>query len=137
MNNAQSIEQNAQIPAIRDEAGRFPPGVSGNPLGRPKVKHVSEAYKAILEEKGAESLAEVVWNDAHHAKRPNDRLAAIQEIADRIEGKPVQAHKVELGMDDSTARALVGLAGALLGTGTITIDADQPQLAESKGSEQE
>ena len=69
--------------------GKFAVGNPGGP-GRPPSKHISEAYRAILERDGAEKYAQVVAEDALLAPKARDRLAAIQEMTDRVEGKAVQ-----------------------------------------------
>lgn len=91
----------SDFPAIRNEQeksaqtrsvdGKFVTGVSGNPLGRPKSRHITEAYKAILETEGADKFARVVAEIATgQASKASDKLAAIQEITDRVEGKATQ-----------------------------------------------
>lgn len=92
----------------------FQPGESGNPGGRPKIKRISDAYAAILDQHGAEALAERVYCDALTAKNPSDRLAAIQEITDRVEGKAVQTTRIEQALDGQTAKVLADLAARLL-----------------------
>jgi hypothetical protein len=94
--------------------GRFASGNNANPHGRPKFKRITEAYAAILEEHGAEALAERVYCDALTAKNPHDRLAAIQEITDRVEGKAVQTTRIEQALDGQTARVLAELANRLI-----------------------
>jgi hypothetical protein len=94
--------------------GRFAPGNNANPSGGPKIKRISEAYAAILDQHGAEALAERVYCDALTAKNPSDRLAAIQEITDRVEGKAVQTNRIEQALDGQTARVLAELAGRLM-----------------------
>ena len=109
-------------PANRNAIGQFLPGFVANPTGRPKTKLVSDAYRAILEEHGADELAAVVYRDAIHASKANDRLAAVQEITDRVEGKSVQAHRM-LGdtVDAQTAQMLAELASRLAPTINIAI----------------
>lgn len=70
------------------ENGRFLPGNPGGPGGR--VASPTAAYRKILAERGAEPLAEVVYNDALTAKNARDRLAAASEITDRVDGKATQ-----------------------------------------------
>lgn len=95
--------------------GKFAPGNLANPGGRPKSKHITDAYKAILEEKGADELAEVVYKDATSATKASDRLAAVQEITDRVEGKPIQAHMVAMAVDPNAVNTIAALAAKLLG----------------------
>ena len=108
----------------------FMPGESGNPSGRPKIKRISDAYAAILDQHGAEALAERVYCDALTAKNPSDRLAAIQEITDRVEGKAVQTTRIEQALDGQTAKVLADLAARLLpldGTNTPVLEAGDIQ----------
>jgi len=94
--------------------GRFAPGNNANPSGGPKIKRITDAYAAILEEHGATALAERVYCDALTAKNPSDRLAAIQEITDRVEGKAIQSMRIEQALDGQTARVLAELASRLM-----------------------
>lgn len=78
---------------IRDEEGRFIPGVSGNPAGRPKGKTFSGYLRELLEEIDPETkkenfriLSEVLFKVA---KRGD--VQAIREFADRLDGRPKQA----------------------------------------------
>ncbi len=106
------------------------PGESGNPAGRPKIKRISDAYASILDQHGAEALAERVYCDALTAKNPSDRLAAIQEITDRVEGKAVQTTRIEQALDGQTARVLADLAARLLpaiGANTSLIESSEPE----------
>lgn len=74
----------------RDESGKWLPGYAPNPGGRPKIARLTEAYKHILETDGAETYARVIANIAVTGKKDSDRISAVQEIADRVEGKAVQ-----------------------------------------------
>jgi hypothetical protein len=74
---------------------RFQPGQSGNPKGKPKWKMLSDTYRAKLAERvpGDErgrNYAEAIA-DAAFAAALEGQIGAIQEIADRTEGKPAQA----------------------------------------------
>ena len=57
-------------------------------LGRPVS--ITEAYKYILARDGALKYAEVIASDAVEAKNARDRLAAVAELTDRLEGKATQ-----------------------------------------------
>jgi hypothetical protein len=73
---------------IRDEKGRILPGAVLNPAGKPKgVRHLSTLLKEALINEGADS--ELVKTLIKKALEGNDR--SIQEIFDRLEGKPQQA----------------------------------------------
>jgi hypothetical protein len=107
------IAQRGNTDIARANNGYWLPGMSGNPSGRPKIKRISDAYAQILDERGAEQLAETVYRDAIGASKAADRLAAVQEITDRVEGKAVQSVRVESAIDAGSARLLAELASAL------------------------
>lgn len=70
-------------------AGRWKPGQSGNPKGRPPRKPVSEALQAIFDEldkKGHQEYAKAVWK-----KAATGDIAAFKEVADRVEGRVPQS----------------------------------------------
>lgn len=103
---------NPQKSLTHDENGNFAKGNPGGP-GRPPTKRISDAYRAILERDGAEKYAEVIAKDALEASRARDRLAAIQEISDRVEGKAVQVSRQESPLDENTVRQLMGMLDRL------------------------
>ena len=71
--------------------GKFAPGNCGNPLGRPRsAKVISDALKQALAEGKADELGNRLFQLTEQADKDSVRLAAIQEIADRTEGKAVQ-----------------------------------------------
>jgi hypothetical protein len=101
------------------EARKWKPGQpSPNPYGRPRTKLLSEAYRIVLadlEETGNRSVAETIATAmARRAMKGN--IPAARELADRTEGKPVQALRVEAGLDEATARRLAELAERLCGS---------------------
>ncbi len=72
--------------------GRWKPGTSGNPLGRPKSKPYREALDRMLaiaaREKGIDQeYANDLIASAHIAKCMSGDMAAIKEYADRTDGK--------------------------------------------------
>jgi hypothetical protein len=94
----------------------FPPGVSGNPNGRPKVgRSVSKAYAELLDTPGAsierqvaayrqargdsfcgsDSIA-VGMLETAGAMGAKSQVAAAEAIADRTEGKVEQVHAVRV-----------------------------------------
>ena len=82
-------------PENRDNSGRFVPGKSGNPAGRPKKLPITEAIRQELEKKGRFNVA----NDVAIARKLialalDGDLEAIREIADRAEGKSRQRNEV-------------------------------------------
>ena len=63
-------------------------GESGNPGGRPKTAHISEALRAALESGKADELASVLLALATGRKKGTSvQIAALREIADRTEGR--------------------------------------------------
>jgi len=75
----------------RDNAGRFLPGQSGNPSGRPKV---APELRAAAQEVSIEGL-KVLTGIMRDEKAPqNARITAVQAIWDRGFGKPDQQHRV-------------------------------------------
>ena len=70
---------------MRDKNGRFLPGISGNPGGRPReVGHVRELARDHSEE-AIETLVDLM----RHAKSDAARGAAAQALLDRGYGKSV------------------------------------------------
>lgn len=73
-------------------SGRWKPGQSGNPNGRPKSKPYREALDrmlaaAALDRKIAPEYANDLIAAAHIAKCMSGDMAAIKEYADRTDGK--------------------------------------------------
>jgi hypothetical protein len=81
----------------------FQPGYSGNPNGRPRTRGLVSALKTELEkelEDGRtveEALAQVLIEEGLHGR---NRLAAVNAIFDRLEGKPKQSIDVRDAADD-------------------------------------
>ena len=87
----------------------WPKGVSGNPGGRPKKRLISDELERLLQQSPnaggktcAAALAEVLLE---HALKGD--LRAIAEVANRVEGKPVQA--VDLDVNSHPHDLLEGL----------------------------
>ena len=82
---------------------QFPPGVSGNPQGRPKLTRLTDALREQLaetnpdapEETQAEAIARTLIREAI-----SGNVQAAREIADRTEGKPKQAIDLDLQIND-------------------------------------
>ena len=78
----------------------WPKGVSGNPGGRPKKKLITDELERLLEQEAPEAphkswatvIAEALLNQARRGD-----VRAIAELANRIEGRPLQ--QVALGVD--------------------------------------
>lgn len=68
-------------------SGRWKPGQSGNPGGRPKSKPYKEALLKVMEKMGA-SLEDIAA--AHYARALGGDIAAVRELADRLDGKVPQ-----------------------------------------------
>ena len=76
--------------ANRKDDGRFAPGVSGNPGGRPKLP---AEMREIFQSRGPEA-AEILVKHLR-ASDPRVSVAAAREILDRAYGKPVQSINVD------------------------------------------
>lgn len=84
------------------EAGkpyRWKKGTSGNPLGRPKSKTLSDAYRNKLEEPVPNDPEKRTWAELIAEAQVRDavrgNVQAAKEIADRTEGKARQAIEFE------------------------------------------
>ena len=81
------ISETAQAMELtRDDAGRFRPGTSGNPGGRPKGY---EEARALAQEHSEEALLRLV--ELMRGDDPRVAKAACDAILDRAWGKPSQA----------------------------------------------
>src|SRR5262245_7114065 len=83
--------------ANRTENGRFAPGVSGNPSGRPKLPaEVKEMFQAKAPE-AFEVLCKLL-----HAHDPKVSVIAAREILNRAYGRPVQS--IDASINEDTVR---------------------------------
>lgn len=92
----------SQAGGIRDEQGRFIPGVSGNPEGRPpetiEQKIIKKAVKELIADykegltDALESIKPVLIAEALKGN-----MQAIKEINDRTMGKPEQVTDITSG----------------------------------------
>ena len=83
-------------PGNRGVSGRFVPGVSGNPQGRPK------GFAAIIREETREGAELVAYMLAvlRHPKQPTAlRMAAAQWLADRGFGRAVNVVEATVDVD--------------------------------------
>jgi hypothetical protein len=91
-------------PILRHEDGRFLPGVSPNPSGRPKgagaIRELARAYLPAALKK----IGELIENPD-----PRVALAASQEIVNRVFGRPVQAIESDVKKFDMTALYLAAV----------------------------
>lgn len=89
MSTPENRNENRKRHTLPDAAKpyQFKPGQSGNPGGRPKRKPLTEAYERILSNPAeANAIAKAM---IRLARKGNVRAA--QELADRTEGKAIQA----------------------------------------------
>lgn len=75
----------SSVPVARDDLGRFPKGVSGNPTGRPR-----DTIAKLARERGPEALAVLTEIMLDKAAFPKDRMAAAEAVLSRGFGRPVQ-----------------------------------------------
>jgi hypothetical protein len=87
----------------------WPKGVSGNPGGRPKKKPITEELERLLADEvpngKGQTWATVIAEALLHEARKGD-VRAISELANRIEGKPVQAIDLNTGGGEGIAERL-------------------------------
>lgn len=71
--------------------GRFAPGYSGNPLGRPRGMTLTEVMRKMMDDKPGlrEALITRLFNIIMKGKDP-DSLNAIRFLTERLEGRPAQ-----------------------------------------------
>ena len=103
VNNAiNNAKQQPRVKKVGGVTGRgFMPGKSGNPKGRPPVRGLLNALRSAVAEPasdGATVEQELVRVLILEALKGRNRLAAIQTIFDRLEGKPKQ----QLDLNDIT-----------------------------------
>ena len=96
----------------RDCFGRLVRGVSGNPTGRPKKNHITEAFEEMLEEKMADPEARQAFKEAHWKKLLSNTVVSsmtLEKILDRTEGKvsqPVQVSgELSVSLSDEIRKA--------------------------------
>lgn len=91
---------------VRDELGRFPPGVSGNPLGKPKFSLTTilkeELAKEIEANVGGKTervtvARALILKIVQKAIKEED-VQMMKEILNRVEGLPRQP--ISMGLDD-------------------------------------
>jgi hypothetical protein len=82
----ENTHNNAPPPPV---AGRWKPGQSGNPSGRPKRKPITEGLQRLFAKLSDEDVEE--YNQALFKKAAQGDVAAYKEVSDRVEGKIPQA----------------------------------------------
>ena len=92
----------------RDDKGRFPPGTSGNPNGRPK-KDREEQYHAILLSVVTPASWKRICVKAVEQAEKGDRYAR-EFIADYLIGPPVQKQE-HTGLEGGPLRIVYEYAG--------------------------
>ena len=70
-------------------SGKWKPGQSGNPSGRPKRKPLTDALIRVLAKLNDEELETLMTEPVK--KMAAGDIGALKEIADRVEGKVPQA----------------------------------------------
>ena len=78
----------------------WPKGVSGNPGGRPRKKLVTSELERLLQEQSTEPSGKTwatVIAEALLQQAAKGDVRAITELANRVEGKPLQSVDLEVG----------------------------------------
>jgi hypothetical protein len=82
---------------------KFPPGISGNPSGRPRLTRLTEALREQLAEispdADEQTIAEQIAKTLIKLAISGD-VAAIKEIGNRTEGLPRQSIDLDLQISD-------------------------------------
>jgi hypothetical protein len=81
-------------------ATQFKPGQSGNPGGRPKTLPITEHLREVLSRLDKKTGKEIALLMAEKAVdlAKNGSIHHLREIADRVEGKPVQRTKNDVSL---------------------------------------
>ncbi|ASP96717.1 hypothetical protein GOC87_18805 [Sinorhizobium meliloti] len=109
----------------RTSEGRFAPGHSGNPNGRPKTPAHIKAMLDGLTEKAVLALGEALDGDD-----PKLKLTAAQEVLNRALGKPHTSASIDVTQNNLPAAHLAALTQLALahrsmaGASPITIEAE-------------
>ena len=87
----------------------WPKGVSGNPGGRPKTKPLTEELERLLEQEAPNGKGET-WAariaEALVKKAAKGDVRAIAELANRLEGRPLQATEIDENVSASLAERI-------------------------------
>jgi hypothetical protein len=87
----------------------WPKGVSGNPGGRPKKQPITEELERLLAEEAPNHNGQTwaaVIAEALLLQASEGDIKAISELANRVEGKPLQAFSVSNDSYESLAERL-------------------------------
>ena len=100
----------------------FKKGQSGNPGGRPKEKPFADALRMEIADAGEDhkSLRRVAR--ALIKKAESGDIRAIRELADRLDGKPIQAVEASV---DAPVDTLAAFLEEIAKNGTRAIDFDR------------
>jgi hypothetical protein len=91
------------LPPARDDRGRFPPGISGNPSGRPAIDPgVRAAVHEIFQAASVEAAQRLV--DLMRDEDARVATAAAVHVLDRLLGKVTQSIEAKVETEN-TARA--------------------------------
>jgi len=82
------------IPDNRDKTGKFQPGKTGNPGGRPSLP---EEFKLLARSASIPALKTCIEIVNNPKCKPNERVKAAEIVLDRAWGKPIQG--VDLSFD--------------------------------------
>ena len=85
----------------------WPKGVSGNPGGRPRKKHITEELERLLAQEAPNRKGQTwasVIAEALLVQASKGDVRAISELANRVEGKPLQALSVSTDSDSLAER---------------------------------
>ena len=85
---------------VRDNKGRFVPGICANPGGRPKG---NPAVKELLKQHSVDAAEKVI--ELLNCGNAKIELAAAQEILNRTEGKPLQVQDVSMELQGVDVRS--------------------------------
>ena len=89
----------SSAPANRTETGRFVPGQSGNPSGRPKRDEDLAALARTYSEDAIAALVSIVNDPKANASA---RISAANSLLDRGHGKPPQAVAIKTESNSDT-----------------------------------
>ena len=89
----------SSAPANRTQTGRFAPGQSGNPSGRPKR---DEDIAALARAHTEDAIAVLVSIAENPKANDNARISAANSLLDRGHGKPPQAVAVKTDSNGDT-----------------------------------
>ena len=87
------------LPANRAETGRFVPGQSGNPSGRPRR---DENLAALARMHTEDAIAALVSITTDPKVNPSARISAANSLLDRGHGRPPQAVAVKTDSNGDT-----------------------------------